>query len=117
LALLLAGVGVYGVMSYLVTQRTQEIGVRIALGASRSDVLRLILGHSLRLLVIGVGIGIVIALASEKLLAALVFQVKPNDPGIIGAITLFLGTVAFIASYIPARRAAGVDPMVALRHE
>lgn len=117
LALLLAAVGIYGVMSYLVTQRTQEIGVRIALGAGRADVLRLILGHSVRLLVMGVATGIAVALASGRLLAAIVFEVKPNDPGIIALITVFLGAVVLLASYLPAHRASRVDPMVALRHE
>jgi putative ABC transport system permease protein len=117
LALLLAAVGIYGVMSYLVTQRTSEIGVRMALGASPSDVLRLVLGHSARLLVVGVVLGILATLASGKLLASIVFHVKPNDPALIAAITLLLGVVALLASYLPARRAARVDPMVALRHE
>lgn len=116
LALLLTAVGIYGVVSYLVTLRTQEIGVRMALGASRFDVLLLVLGQSMRLLVMGVVAGIVVALASGRILATLVFQVKPNDPGIIVVITLLLGVVVLVASYIPARRAARVDPMVALRH-
>ncbi|HLW51783.1 MAG TPA: ABC transporter permease [Candidatus Angelobacter sp.] len=117
LALLLASVGIYGVMSYLVSQRTQEIGVRIALGATRSAVLQLVLGHSMKLIVTGLICGIVVALGSGRFLASLVFQVKPDDPAIIALITLLLGAVGLVASYIPAHRATLVDPVVALRQE
>ena len=117
MALLLAAVGIYGVMSQLVAQRTREIGVRIALGASRVDVLRLVLGHSLQLLLIGVLAGIVLALASGRFLATIIYQIKPYDPVIIAAISLVLCFVALLASYIPAHRATRVDPVVALRYE
>ncbi len=117
MALLLAAIGIYGVMSQLVAQRTREIGVRIALGANRGHVLRLVLGHSLQLLLIGIVIGIATALASGRVLAMIVFEVKPNDPGIFAVISAVLSTVAVLASYLPARKATRVDPLVALRYE
>jgi putative ABC transport system permease protein len=117
LALLLAAVGIYGVMSYLVAQRTQEIGVRMALGARPLDVLRLVLAHSLRLILVGVALGVGLALTSAKLLATIVFEVKPNDPVTITVISLLLGAVALLATCWPARRAIKLDPVRALRHE
>ena len=117
LALLLAAVGIYGVMSSMVAQRTQEIGLRMALGAHTSHVLGMVLGQSLRLIMIGVILGTAGALASSRLLAALVFRVKPDDPLTIAAGAGALLLVALLASYLPARRAAKVDPMVALRYE
>ncbi len=117
LALLLAAVGIYGVLSYLVTQRTREIGIRMSLGASRGNVLTLILRQGMRLALIGFAIGIVGALAAGRLLASLLHDVKPSDPAIIAATLACLGAIALLACYLPARRAAKVDPVVALRHD
>jgi putative ABC transport system permease protein len=117
LALLLAAVGIYGVLSYLVTQRTREIGIRMSLGASRGRVLGLILKQGMRLAGIGFAIGLVAAVAAGRLLVSLLHQVRPSDPLIIALTTLCLAAVALIACYVPARRAAQVDPIVALRHE
>jgi ABC-type antimicrobial peptide transport system permease subunit len=117
LALLLAAIGIYGVLSYLVTQRTREIGIRMSLGASRSRVLGLVLKQGMRLAGIGFAIGLVGALVAGRLLSSLLHEVRPSDPMIILLTALCLGAVALIACYLPARRAARVDPMVALRHE
>jgi ABC-type antimicrobial peptide transport system permease subunit len=117
MALLLAAIGVYGVISYSVAQRTQEIGVRMALGADASAVLRLILGGGLRLTLIGVAIGAIVAALCAPLVRALLFGVQPLDaPTFVGA-ALVLLAVAVLASYIPARRASRVDPQTALRSE
>ena len=117
LALLLAAVGIYGVLSYLVTQRTREIGIRMSLGASRSRVLTLVLKQGMRLAGIGFVIGLVGAVAAGRLLSSLLHEVRPSDPLIILLTAICLGAVALIACYLPARRAAQVDPIVALRHE
>jgi putative ABC transport system permease protein len=117
LALALACVGIYGVISYLVGQRTNEIGVRIALGAQRADVLRLILGEGTRMALLGVVIGIVAALGLTRLMSNQLFGVTAQDPLTFGGVALSLVIVAIAACYVPARRAMRVDPIVALRHE
>ena len=117
LALVLACVGIYGVISYLVSQRTHEIGVRMALGAERSDVLRLVLGHGARMALVGVAIGVGAALGLTRLMANQLFGVSAYDPLTFAAVALLLIVVAVAACYIPARRAMSVNPMIALRHE
>jgi putative ABC transport system permease protein len=116
IAVLLAGVGIYGVISYLVVQRTHEIGVRMALGAQRSDVLRLVVGHALKLVGIGTFIGLVLALLSTRTLSALLYSVGAFDLSTFLFVTIALAAVALLASYIPALRATRADPMIALSH-
>jgi len=116
-ALLLAAAGIYGVMAYTVAQRTQEIGIRMALGAAGDAVVRMIVGQALRLTVIGAAIGLAGALALTRLMASLLYQVRPEDPPTYLTVTIVLGGTALLAAWLPARRATRVDPMVALRSE
>jgi len=116
-ATLIVGVGIYGLLAYTVTQRFREIGIRMALGAMRDDVLKLIVGRGLMLTLAGVAIGIVGSLVATRFFASLLYGVKPTDPLTFVTVSLLLVGLALLASYIPARRATKVDPMVALRYE
>jgi len=117
LAALLAAIGIYGVLSYLVTQRTREIGIRMSLGASRGRVLVEVLREGMNLALLGLTAGLAGAFAAGRILASLLDEVKPNDPAIFIGTAGLLAAVALIACYLPARRAARLDPMTALRHE
>jgi putative ABC transport system permease protein len=117
IALLLAAVGVYGVLSYSVSQRTQEIGVRVALGADRRSVLSLVVSQGLKLAGLGVLLGAAGAFLVTPIIKSVLYNVSPSDPLSFIVVSLFLSLIAFIASYVPARRATAVDPLTALRAE
>ena len=117
LAILLATVGIYGVMAYAVAQRTQEMGLRMALGAKPRDLLKLVVGQSMRLVALGLSLGLIAALGLTRWLKTQLFGVEATDPLTYTVIAILLALVALLACYLPARRATRVDPLVALRHE
>ena len=117
LALVLASIGIYSVMAYTVTQRTSEIGVRMALGAGPGDVVRMVVGEGMKLVLIGVAFGVAGALALTRLMTALLFEVRATDPIVYFAVIFVIGGVALLANFIPALRATRIDPMVALRND
>jgi ABC-type antimicrobial peptide transport system permease subunit len=117
ISLAMAAVGIYGVMSYSVSRRTQEIGVRVALGARSSDVLMMVLGQGAKLAAVGVGIGLAGAFALTRVMSTLLFDVSVTDPATFAAVVALITVIALLACYIPARRATKVDPMIALRYE
>jgi putative ABC transport system permease protein len=116
-ALLLGSVGIYGVISYVVSQRTREIGVRMALGAARTDISRMVLREGAVITLVGIGVGLAAALALTRLMLALLFDVSPTDPTTFAVVPVMLAAVALLASWMPARRAAAVEPLEAIRYE
>jgi ABC-type antimicrobial peptide transport system permease subunit len=117
LALVLSALGIYGVLSYSIAQRTREIGLRLALGADQSSVLRLVVGTGARLALFGIGAGTAVALALTRMMTDLLYGVRPADPATFTVVTIVLASTSILACYIPARRAMRVDPIVALRYE
>jgi ABC-type antimicrobial peptide transport system permease subunit len=117
IALILAAIGLYGVISYAMVQRTREIGIRMAIGAQRWDALRLVLWQGVRLAAIGIAAGFAGALAATPLLAKMLYGVSPRDPVTFACVAVLMMAVALAASYIPARRATKIDPLLAVRHE
>ena len=116
-ALVLAAVGLYGIIAYTVARRTHEIAIRMALGAGRSDVLRLVMRRAVALTAIGIAVGLAAAFAVTRMLGSLLFEIDPHDPITFGGIAALLAMIALAASYVPAFRATRVDPVVALRYE
>jgi ABC-type antimicrobial peptide transport system permease subunit len=116
-ALLLAAIGIYGVMSYSFSQRTHEVGVRIALGAQRLDILRMALGEGMLIVIIGLASGLVVAVIMTRFFRSMLFGVAPTDPTTFLSVSAILAVAAFLACYIPAKRATRVDPLTALREE
>jgi len=116
-ALLIAAIGVYGVLSYSVNQRIREIGVRVALGAQSGNVVRLVVGEGMRVALAGIAVGVLGALGLRQALSTLLFGIEPHDPPTFAAVALTLAAIALVACLLPARRAARIDPMVALREE
>ncbi|HEV3061986.1 MAG TPA: FtsX-like permease family protein [Vicinamibacterales bacterium] len=116
-ALLLAGLGIYGVISFMVSARTREIGIRLALGADRMPILRMVLGQGLGLIVAGTAIGLGCALVAARLMAGVLYGVKPTDPVTFVSVALVLVTVALCACFVPAQRAIRIDPLTALRRD
>jgi len=116
-ALMLAAIGIYGVMAYSFSQRTHEIGIRIALGAQRVDIFRMAVGEGMQLVAIGLAVGLAGGVALTRFVRTMLFDVSPSDPLTFGSISALLAAVAFVACYVPARRATRVDPLVALREE
>ena len=117
LAMFLGTIGIYGVMAHLVSQRIHEIGIRMALGASSVQVMRMVIGSGLQLAVVGIAVGIVVALGATRSLTTLLYQVAPNDPLAFVAVPILFMAIAMAACYLPARRGMRVDPLVALRYE
>jgi len=117
LTLLVAAIGLYGRLARLVSQRTHEIGIRMALGASRREVLRMVVSQGLQMTAVGLGIGIFFSLGASRFLSSLLFAVRPTDAATLAGVACLFSAVAFLACYLPARRATRVDPMAALRHE
>jgi putative ABC transport system permease protein len=117
IAMLLASIGIYGVLAYSVTQRSRELGIRMALGAARGRVLRLVIGQGMVLALIGIAIGLVGAFALTRLLGAQLYSITPTDPGTFVGVSLLLAAIALVATLVPALRATRVDPVVALREE
>ena len=117
LAIALAAVGIYGVVSYTMSLRTRELGIRVALGAARTDVMRLVLWRGVTMIAVGVLAGLVISLSLTRFLASLLYEVRPTDFGTVVVVALTMAAVAWLANYLPARRASRVDPMAALRCE
>jgi putative ABC transport system permease protein len=115
--LLLASIGIYGVTSFAVTQRTREIGIRMALGARKADVLRLVVGNGMKLALLGLAIGLVASWLLTRFISSLLFGVEPTDPLTFSAVSVCLLAAAFLACYLPARRATKVNPLEALRYE
>ena len=115
--LMLAAMGIYGVLTYSVSRRTRDIGIRMAVGAQRADVLRMVMAEGIRLIAVGVAVGLLAAFWLTRLLENQLFQVRPGDPVVFGCAALLLGAVALLACYLPARRATRIKPMSALRYE
>ena len=117
IAMVLAAIGLYGVMSYSVAQRTKEIGVRMALGSRRADVLALVVKQGMTLVLMGIAAGTILSFGMTRLISGMLFGISATDPLTFVGVAALLGVVAFAANYLPARRAASVDPMIALRYE